>query len=60
LQQVLPLLWGEAGRAPRDAAPVQTTKVALVFSQSPRPLADGRAADAHLARNGCLGELAGL
>jgi hypothetical protein len=60
LQQVLPLLWGEAGRAPRHAASVQTAKMALVFSQVLRPSADGRAADAHLARNGCLGEMTSL
>jgi hypothetical protein len=60
LQQVLPLLWGETGRASRYAALVQTAKVALVFSQLLRPSADSCAADAHLARNGRLGEVAGL
>jgi hypothetical protein len=58
LPQALPLLWGEPGRAPRYAALVQTAQVALVFSQWPRPSADCRAADAHLARNGRLGEIA--
>ncbi len=60
LQQALPRLWGEPGRAPRYAALVQTAKVALVFSQLPRPSADCRAADAHLACNGRLGEVASL
>jgi hypothetical protein len=60
LQQVLPLLWGETGRAPRSVALVQTAEVALVFSQLLRPSAARRAADAHLARNGRLGEVASL
>jgi hypothetical protein len=60
LQQQLPLLWGEPGRAPRYAALVQTAQVALVFSQLPRPSAHRRAADAHLVRNGRLGEVASL
>jgi hypothetical protein len=60
VQQVLPRLWGETGRAPRYTALGQTAKVALVFSQLPRPSADRRAADAHLACNGRLGEVASL
>jgi hypothetical protein len=60
LPQVLPRLWGETGRAPRYAALVQTTKVALACSPLLRPAADRRAADAHLARNGRLGEVASL
>jgi hypothetical protein len=58
LQQVLPLLWGETGWAPRYAALGQTAKVAMVVSQLLRPSADRCAADAHLARNGRLGEAA--
>jgi hypothetical protein len=60
LQQVLPLLWGETGWAPRYAALGQTAKVALVCSQLLGPSADRCAADAHLARNGRLGEVASL
>jgi hypothetical protein len=60
LQQVLPLLRGETGRTPWYAALGQTAKVALVFSQLLRPSADRRAANAHLARNGRLGEVASL
>ncbi len=60
VQQVLPLLWGETGRASRYAALAQTAKVALVFSQSLRPAADSGATDAHLARNSRVGEVAGL
>jgi hypothetical protein len=60
LQQVLPLRWGETGWAPRYAALGQTAKVALVLSQLLRPLADRGAADAHLARNSRLGEVASL
>jgi hypothetical protein len=60
LQQVLPLLWGEARRAPRCAVPFQTAKVALALPQLLSPAADSRAADPHLARNDCLGEVASL
>jgi hypothetical protein len=60
LQQVLPRLWGETGRASRYAALAQTAKVALVFSQSLSPAADSGATDAHLARNSRVGEVAGL
>jgi hypothetical protein len=60
LQQVLPRLWGETGRAPRYAALFQTAKVALGLSQLLPPSADRRAADADLARHGRLGEVAGL
>ena len=58
--QVRPRLWGEPGRASRDAALAQTAKVALVFSPSRRPAADRGATDAHLARNSRVGEVAGL
>jgi hypothetical protein len=60
LPQGLPRPWGETGRAPRSVALVQTAAGALVFSQLLRPSADRRAADAPLARNGRLGEVAGV
>jgi hypothetical protein len=59
-QQLLPLLGGEARRAPRDAMLVQTAKVALVSPQLLSPSADSCAADPHLARNGRLREVASL
>lgn len=59
-QQVRPLLWGEARRAPRYAVLVQIAKVALAMSHLLSPSADSGAADAHLARNGRLGEVASV
>jgi hypothetical protein len=59
-QQLLPLLWGETGRAPRYAVLFQTAKVALALPQLLRPSADCRAAAPHLARNSRLGEVASL
>lgn len=51
-QQLLPLLWAKARRAPRDAVLLQTAKVALALPQLLSPSADSRAADPYLACNG--------
>jgi hypothetical protein len=60
LQPLLPLLRGEARRAPRYAVLFQTAKVALALPQLLSPSADSRATAPHLARNGRLGEVASL
>jgi hypothetical protein len=59
-QQLLPLLWGEAGWTPRHAAPVQAAQVPLTLSQLLSPAVNSGATDAQLARNGRLGEVASL
>jgi hypothetical protein len=60
LQQVRPLLWGETRQATQYAVLLQAAKVTLALSQLLSPLTDSSAADAHLARNGRLGEVASL
>jgi hypothetical protein len=60
LQQLLPLRWGETGWTPRHAAPVQAAQVPLTLSQLSSPAVNSSATDAHLARNGRLGEVASL
>jgi hypothetical protein len=59
-QQLLPLLWDEAGRTPRHAALFQTTQVPLTLAQLLSPAADSGATDTHQARNSRVREVASL
>jgi hypothetical protein len=60
LQQVLPLVCGQAGRTSRHRSVLQTPKITLALPELLRPFTDRRATNAHLARNASVGEVASL
>ncbi len=60
LQQVLPLVGGQAGRTPRHRFALQTPKITLTLPELLGPLTDRRTTDAHLACDGRVGQVASL
>jgi hypothetical protein len=60
LQQGLPLPSGHAWRTARRWSMPQTRKVPLASPKSLGPGADRRATDAHLTRDGCVGQMTSL
>jgi hypothetical protein len=60
LQQVLPLVCGQARRTSRHSSVPQTLKLSLVAPKLHSPLADSRPTDAHLAGDGRVGEVTSL
>jgi hypothetical protein len=60
LQEVLPLVCGQAGRAPRHRFALQTPKITLTLPELLGPFTDSCTTDAHLACDGRMGKVASL
>ncbi len=60
LQEMLPLVCGQAGRTPRHRFALQTPKIPRTLPELLSPFTDSRTTDAHLACNGRVGKVASL
>jgi hypothetical protein len=60
LQEMLPLVCGQAGRTPRHRFALQTPKIPRTLPEWLSPCSDSRTTEAHLACDGRVGQVASL